>query len=363
MTTVLARYEAAIAHGDIKNDVGQRDIIAVMDQLVKALNKPCTFFSWRRPNIPGIYLYGSVGSGKTFLMDLLYEQVTIKQKARLHFHHFMQQIDAQLRQKQGQKNPLHLIAEGIAKNTRLLCLDEFLVNDVAHAMILAELLTILFANGVIVVATSNTKPDDLYRNGVQRQRFLPAIALIKSHCQVLALTTHNDYRLERSMHWESYLSPLNNETAAHLNQQFDRFEPIHSEGGVIEVQKREIPFIKKGTHAIWFDFNVICNLPRSQLDYLEIADTFDTIFVSNIPSLENKEKAFSILFVYFIDVIYDRGIRLVVSAALPLQELYGNGEINQPFKRTFSRLKEMQSADYASRHPRKSVLDLTILND
>lgn len=361
--TVLARYEAAIAHGDITNDAGQRDIIVTLDQLLKALHKPCKFFSWRRPKISGIYLYGTVGTGKTFLMDLFYEQVTIAQKARFHFHHFMQQIDAQLRQKQGQKNPLHLIAEGIAKNTRLLCLDEFLVNDVAHAMILAELLTILFANGVILVATSNTKPDDLYRNGVQRQRFLPAIALIKSHCQVLALNTHNDYRLERSMQWESYFYPLNDDTYLRLNQQFDRFEPIHSEQGVIEVQKRDIPFIKKGTHTIWFDFSVICNLPRSQLDYLEIAERFDTIFVSNIPSLENKEKAFSILFVYFIDVLYDRGICLVVSAAYPLAELYGSGEIHQPFTRTFSRLKEMQSPDYARRHPRRSVLDLTILND
>lgn len=357
--TVLARYEAAIASGEIDNDTGQRQVVAIMDQLLKAIKKPRKFFSFRPKKIHGIYLYGSVGSGKTFLMDLFYEQLDSAAKARFHFHHFMQQIDAQLRKKQGQQDPLQAIAAGIANTTKVLCFDEFLVNDVAHAMILAELLKALFAHGVILVATSNTKPDDLYLKGVQRQRFLPAIDLIKTHCTVLCLNG-KDYRTEREPHWETYFYSPDPATAKHFAEQFERMEPVNTSAGSLTVQNRDIHYIKKGERAIWFDFNIICNLPRSQLDYLELADRFDTLFVSNIPPLEDKESAHSILFVYFIDVMYDRGIRLIVSAARPLDDLYGQAELQQPFIRTFSRLKEMQSADYMQRHPRRHVKSLSI---
>ncbi|KTC94391.1 cell division protein ZapE [Legionella erythra] len=355
--TILARYDAAIARGDIENDPLQRPIIRVMDELAAALGQPKkSFFSWRRTQgIKGIYLYGSVGVGKTFLMDLLFEEVKIREKIRFHFHHFMQQIDAQLRRLQGQKDPLQVIAKNLAKTTRLLCFDEFLVHDVAHAMILAELLKALFANGIVLVATSNIKPDDLYLNGVQRARFLPAIALIKSHCQILALNQPRDYRVGRDIQLETFFYPLNESTKNRFSTQFALMEPASRSAGTVTVQNREIPYIRCGEEAIWFDFKVICNLPRSQLDYLELVDRFSNFFVSDMPQLHERDTVYAILFVHFIDVLYDRGIRLILSAEVPLTELYLKGEMSQAFKRTLSRLQEMQSQDYLRRPPRRAV--------
>lgn len=358
--TLLSHYETAIKRGDIVDDVLQRQVLLSMQRLADALQTKHSWLKWRRKSRPatGIYLYGPVGVGKTYLMDLFYQQVGERQKARFHFHHFMQQIDAQLRRLQGQKDPLHRIAADLAKRTRLLCFDEFLVHDVAHAMILAELLEALFANGIVLVATSNIRPEDLYLNGVQRARFLPAIALIKTHCEVISLGEKRDYRLGREPLYAAYLYPLGTTTEAILMEQFAAIAQEKQENGSLIVQNRDIPFVKCGEKAVWFDFNVICNLPRSQLDYLEIADRFDTVFVSNIPMLSEKDTVHAILLVSFIDIMYDRGIRLVLSAAVPLEQLYVQGEVSQAFKRTLSRLQEMQSADYLKRHPRRQVQNL-----
>lgn len=355
--TVSVRYDEAIARGEIENDPLQRQIIAAMDELAQVLSQPRrSLFSWRRTQaIKGIYLYGSVGVGKTFLMDLFFEEVKTRKKIRLHFHQFMQQVDAHLRRLQGQKDPLQVIAAHMAKTTRLLCFDEFLVHDVAHAMILAELLKALFAQGIVLVATSNIRPDDLYLNGVQRARFLPAIALIKSHCQVLALNQPRDYRLGRTLQVETFFYPLNDATRQQFSQQFTQMEPDAEEDGDITVQNRDISFIRCGKDAIWFDFKVICNLPRSQLDYLELVERFSTIFVSDMPQLRERDTVYAILFVHFIDVLYDRGVRLILSADAPLTALYLQGEMSEAFKRTLSRLEEMQSQDYLQRHPRRVV--------
>ncbi|WP_028388229.1 cell division protein ZapE [Legionella fairfieldensis] len=355
--TLIEHYEAAIALGDIEDDKEQRQVLLSMQRVLDDLDKPVS--SWfprrRKRLIRGVYLYGSVGVGKTYLMDLFYHSIDEQQKARFHFHQFMQQVDAQLRHLQGQKNPLRQIAADLAKRIRILCFDEFLVHDVADAMILAELLQALFAQGVILVATSNTRPDELYWSGVQRARFLPAIALIKTHCDVISLHQKKDYRCGREPLGSAYFYPLGGATDKLLADQFVAItgEGLH-ESGMLTVQNREIPFIHCGRRAIWFDFSVICNLPRSQLDYLEIADRFDTVFVANIPALTENDSIGVILLIHFIDVMYDRGIRLVLSAAAPLEQLYIQGEMRQSFKRTLSRLQEMQSADYVRRHPRTS---------
>lgn len=358
--SISASYDAAIARGEIENDPLQRQIIGVMDDLASTLSQPKkSFFSWRRTHVvQGIYLYGSVGVGKTFLMDLFFEQVKTREKVRFHFHHFMQQTDAQLRRLQGQRDPLQVIAKNLAKTTRLLCFDEFLVHDVAHAMILAELLKALFANGIVLVATSNIKPDDLYLNGVQRARFLPAIALIKSHCQVLALNQPRDYRVGRAIQIETFFCPLDEATQSRFSAQFASMEPAAQSAGTVTVQNRDIPYVRCGEEAVWFDFKVICNLPRSQLDYLELVDRFSTVFVSDMPQLHERDTVYAILFVHFIDVLYDRGVRLILSAEVPLTELYLKGEMSQAFKRTLSRLQEMQSQDYLRRHPRRAVHSL-----
>jgi cell division protein ZapE len=235
--------------------------------------------------IKGLYVYGPVGVGKTYLVDLLYQYVEEKKKARFHFHHFMQQIDAQLRRLQGQKDPLRHIAKNIAQSVRLLCFDEFLVHDVAYAMILAELLKALHEQGVILVISSNTKPDDLYLNGAHRSRFLPAIAIIKNHCDVFFLNEDRDYRMGRKPLLEAYLYPLNALTAKSMEQQFTLLAQDIRTNGLINIQNRDIPYIQCDEKSVWFAFDVICNLPRSQLDYLEIADLFDNVFVSGIPCL------------------------------------------------------------------------------
>lgn len=351
---LVEEYEKAIAQGDIRDDTIQRQVLSSLQRLMDDLkqSQSRSWLPWRRsPPTKGIYLYGPVGVGKTYLMDLFYEHSVEPRKARFHFHHFMQQIDAQLRQRQGQKDPLHQIAADLAKTIRLLCFDEFLVHDVAYAMILSELLQALFAQGIILVVTSNTRPDDLYLNGVQRKRFLPVIHLINSRCEVINLIHQKDYRLGRKLLLQTYLFPLGNSTNKILEKQFAQLTEQIDDGGTLRIQNRDIPFIKCSDQAVWFDFKILCNLPRSQLDYLELADRFDTIFISDIPVLTEQDTIFAIMLVHLVDVLYDRGIKLVVSAAVPLDQLYTEGEVAHDFKRTRSRLQEMQAADYLKRHP------------
>lgn len=350
---LLEHYERAVAWGDIQDNPAQRQILLAMQRIIDELQKSKQAWfprGWYAPQIKGIYLYGTVGAGKTYLMDLFYQLVPEKKKQRFHFHHFMQQIDAQLRLLQGQKNPLERIANNFAKKTRLLCFDEFLVQDVTQAMILAELLPIFFAKKIILVATSNSCPDDLYLHGVQRARFLPVIAEIKQRCEVVKLEAQLDYRLGREPLLTAYFYPLNAATDKKMAEQFAALEPHALSAGHLTIQNRSVAFIQLGERAIWFDFKVICNLPRSQLDYLEIANRFDTVFVSNIPVLTSQDSIYAILLIHFVDVLYDQRIRLILSAAVPLEQLYMQGGAPPAFKRTFSRLQEMQSVDYLTRH-------------
>lgn len=359
--TLVQEYDAAITRGDIEDNPMQREVLLSLQRLSLALDRPVvsSWLPWRKqPLIKGVYLFGEVGVGKTYLMDLFYQKVSEPGKARFHFHHFMQQIDAQLRKRQGQKNPLQAIAADFAQTTRLLCFDEFLVNDVAYAMILADLLKALFAHGVVLVATSNMAPDNLYRNGVHRERFIPAIELIKARTEVINLGVKKDYRLGRDLRFDAYLTPLGSETTRRMKEQFEFLAPVFQEQGELIVQNRAIPFVCSGERIVWFDFRIICNLPRSQLDYLEIASRFDTIFVSDVPELTDKDTVHAILLVHFIDVLYDLGIRLVLSAAVPLEQLYTQGEMLHEFRRTLSRLQEMQSVDYLKRHPWHRARDM-----
>lgn len=358
--TLMDQYDAAVASAEIDDDFSQRNVIRQMQRVADELAQPRSswFKCWNKKQVMGLYLHGPVGVGKTYLGDLFYQDAVEPHKSRFHFHHFMQQIDAQLRKLQGQKDPLRRIAANLAKTTRLLCLDEFMVYDVADAMILAELLQALFAHDVILVATSNTCPEDLYLDGVHRERFLPAISLIKQHCQVLALPPHSDYRLGRAPSLQAYFSPLNQAVWQVLSEQFGTISVNVIEGGELNVQNRLIPCVKYSERAVWFKFDVICNLPRSQLDYLEIADRFDTVFVSDVPILTDNDTVRVILLIHFIDVMYDRGIRVVISAAVAVEQLYLKGEKYIAFQRTLSRLKEMQSEDYSRRHQRRQLQSL-----
>lgn len=349
------QYDEAIKRGEINNDPIQRDFLTHLQRIIDELESKPSWFSWRKQQIKGLYVYGPVGAGKTYLIDMFYQCVTEKKKARFHFHHFMQQVDVQLRQLQGKEDPLRQLAKNIAQSTRLLCFDEFLIHDVAYAMILAELLQALHAEGVILVISSNTKPDDLYANGVQRQRFLPAIALIKNNCDVFFLNEQRDYRRGRQPLLNAYLYPLNQQTADVMQQQFIELSKEIVHAGTILIQNREIPYIQKSEKSLWFAFSILCNLPRSQLDYLEIADLYDNVFLSDIPCLTENHTTQTIMFIHFIDVMYDRGINVIISAAVPLDKLYVSGELKDTFLRTQSRLAEMQSVDYLQRHPRRQV--------
>jgi cell division protein ZapE len=353
---LVRQYEAAIAKGEINDDAMQLQVLLSLQRLVDDLHKPLhSWFSFRRKKASrGIYLHGPVGVGKTFLLDLFYQHVGEKQKARFHFHHFMQQVDSQLRSLQGQQDPLRQIAANLAKQIRLLCLDEFLLEDIAYALILAELLPALLANGVILVITSNTSPDNLYPHGVRRERFLPTIVQIKTHCEVLCLPSNKDYRFGRKSLAQAYVHPLGPDTDQILAKQFTAVAQRICESGTLSVQNRDIPYMKCGERAVWFDFKLICNLPRSKLDYLEIADRFDVVFISGIPALTTNDLVAVILLIHFVDVMYDRGIQLVISAAVPLQSLYLQGEMSEDFKRTLSRLQEMQAKDFLRRHPRRA---------
>lgn len=358
--TLMAYYEAAIKRGEINDDPLQREILRHMERLVDDLAKAnASWFSrFRKQPVNGLYIYGPVGAGKTYLVDLFYEHIPENKKARFHFHHFMQQVDAQLRHLQGQKDPLRHIAKKLSQSVRVLCFDEFLVHDVAYAMILAELLQALISHGVILVISSNTKPDDLYKNGVHRKRFLPAIAAINEHCEVVYLNELRDYRIGRKPLVDAYLYPLNQQTQQQMEQQFLDLAGEMAGKGVITIQNREIPYLHRGNKAIWFAFDVLCNLPRSQLDYLELADKFDTIFVSDVVELTQQHTLQVIMLIHFIDVMYDRGIKIILSAAVPVEHLYVQGEMLETFKRTLSRLLEMQSVDYLSRHPKRPVQEI-----
>ncbi len=352
--TLLDEYNAAVKSGEINHDEGQREVLVHLQRVADELRKSSAWYGrWRTTLIKGVYLHGPVGVGKTYLGDLFYQQVSHHHKARFHFHHFMQQIDAKLRSLQGKKDPLKQIAKQLAKKIKLLCFDEFMVYDVAYAMILAELLQALFKEGIVLVATSNIPPDKLYLNGPQRDRFLPAIELIQEHCEVLTLAEKRDYRLGRTPLQHAYLFPLDQKVLQIMSEQFSAIASNIQEGLILSVQNRMIPSVKCSDRAVWFQFDNICNMPRSQLDYLEIADRFDTVFLSDIPSLTKNDTLKVILFIHFIDVMYDRGIQLVISAARELKALYVEGEMVHEFQRTLSRLEEMQSADYGQRHQRR----------
>ncbi len=358
MKSLNAYYTHSVASGELKDSPKQRNVLEKLQGVLEAVDashqKPWWKRWWRSKLPQGLYVHGPVGAGKTYLMDLFYQHVPEAHKRRFHFHRFMQYVDDELRHHQGRRNPLRHIAKRLARSAHVLCLDEFLVEDVADASILGELLRVLFSNGMILVATANTVPDELYWDGLHRERFLPAIDLIKQHCDVMCLDEQRDYRVGRDAQPEAYFFPINPDNEARMLAQFNAVADgsAPDEAGTISIQHRHIPYIRRAKRVVWFDFDVICNLPRSQLDYLEIAEQFDTVCVSHIPAIGADEPARIVLLIRFVDVMYDQGIRLLLLAAVPLKGLYVEGPMITMFQRTLSRLQEMESADYW-RHDRR----------
>ncbi len=360
MSNLVAYYDAAVERGALIDSKNQRRVLEQLELIATCIaGKPHKKHWWSRPSTEtrGLYIYGPVGAGKTYLMDVFYEHVHEAHKKRFHFHHFMKHVDEGLRRYQGMQNPLQHIAKLLALRAHVLCLDEFLVEDVADASILAELLQALFSHGMILVATANTKPDDLYLDGLHRERFLPAIALLKQHCDVMCLDDKRDYRVGRDVMPEAYFFPANAKHDAHMQALFKTEEGHVDEAGELEIQHRMVPYIRRTTRAIWFAFDVICNMPRSQLDYLEIATRFDAVYVSGVPAMGVNNPAQIVLFIRFVDVMYDEGIRLILLATVPLEAIYLEGPMEVMFQRTLSRLREMQSPDYWVHGRRNLVKD------
>jgi len=300
-----------------------------------------------RPDIPrGVYMYGGVGRGKSFLMDCFFNAVPLRRKTRLHFHEFMREVHRELAALQGTVNPLDELARRIAKKHRLICFDEFHVADITDAMILHRLLAALFDNGVGLVTTSNFKPDDLYPNGLHRDRILPAIALLNEKLDVINVDNGTDYRRRTMEQLKLYHVPLGPQADAAMRDAFDRLAETQDENPVLHIEAREIHARRKAGGLVWFDFKTLCGGPRSQNDYLEIATQFHTVLLSDVPHMPVRMASEARRFTWLVDVLYDRRVKLIMSAAVPAQALYTEGPLAHEFPRTVSRLNEMQSGEF-----------------
>ncbi|MGY8870174.1 MAG: cell division protein ZapE [Pseudomonadales bacterium] len=400
MLAPLERYHKQLEQQGYVVDPAQQQAVEQLDLLYRQLQQPVSGWKGRlhatKAPIKGLYLWGDVGRGKTFLMDLFYESLPDERKLRLHFHRFMARIHKELNAESGHADPLKLIAKRLAKECNVLCFDEFFVSDIGDAMILGRLFTALFENGLTLVATSNIPIERLYWNGLQRQRFEPAIQLLLKHTQEIRLNGEEDHRLRHLQHQQTYfLSPdaqfktlfqqlVEQQKAEQRAEQ--RVELVDERDAIplvfeqessktLSVCRRPIDVIELSSHVVWFNFDALCNGPRSQLDYIELASRFSNILVSDIPLLggecrgwikargtedgsfettETGERKLSYArqddparrFISLVDELYDRRVNLYLSADVPLEYLYSGGSLSFEFKRTHSRLVEMQSTEY-----------------
>ncbi|HEY6898117.1 MAG TPA: cell division protein ZapE [Rhodocyclaceae bacterium] len=341
------------AERGIQPDVAQRRAADALEALFDALlafkqargNKLKKLISRAQPP-RGLYFWGGVGRGKSFLMDAFYASVPYRRKRRVHFHAFMHEMHEALKAHKHEEDPLMRVADQIARELRLLCFDEFHVSDIADAMILGRLMGALFERGVVVVTTSNYPPDGLYPNGLQRQLFLPTIELLKQNLDVLEVDAGIDYRLRTLEQIDTFLVPDDEASDERLAQDF--LDVAGEEGTVdpITVLEREIDVRRSAPGVIWFDFDELCGGPRSQNDYLELAREHHTLLLSHIPRMTREQASEARRFTWLVDVLYDHRVKLIMSAEVPAEEIYTDGAQAEEFKRTVSRLIEMRSRDY-----------------
>lgn len=362
--TPLERYRADLLRPGFQYDAAQEQVVYHLQDLYQRLIKaPAPVKGWRKkffsfktgqPLAPvkGLYLWGSVGRGKTYLMDTFFESLPFEEKMRVHFHRFMRRIHQELKAQAGHSDPLEIVAQRLSEESRVICFDEFFVSDITDAMLLGNLLRGLFDRGVTLVTTSNIVPDGLYKDGLQRARFLPAIALLNQHTQIVHVDSPVDHRLRALEQAELYHSPLDAEADTSLEKSFHSLLPEHAvveQDQVLEVEGRPIVARVVSEDIVWFDFGALCDGPRSQNDYIELAKEYHAVVISNVPSFRGKNDDQARRFVNLVDEFYDRNVKLVLSAAEPLTALYGGGRLTFEFERTTSRLLEMQSRDYLAR--------------
>lgn len=370
-TTPLERYRADLERDDFQYDAAQEQAVKHLQRLYDDLltaprraprtpdsgglkSRVAGLFSKKPPSpheappaVMGLYFWGGVGRGKTYLVDTFYESLPFPDKMRTHFHRFMQRVHNELEHYKGEKNPLHLVAAKFASEARVICFDEFFVKDITDAMILANLLEALFEQGVVLVTTSNIVPDDLYKDGLQRSRFLPAIDLLKRHCEVVNVDSGVDYRLRVLQHAEIFHSPLDEAAEAELACSFRSIAGTDGERDVsIEINRRVLTSRRLYDDVVWFEFRELCDGPRSQNDYIELAREFHTVLVSNVTCMGRGTDDQARRFINMVDEFYDRGVKLLMSAEAPAPRLYSEGNLSFEFARTLSRLQEMQSHEY-----------------
>ncbi|HSG22356.1 MAG TPA: cell division protein ZapE [Azonexus sp.] len=351
---MLEAYEALLATRGYVADAAQMTAATALQNLYTSLlyfkvDRSSTFKRLLSPPKPpqGIYFWGGVGRGKSFLMDCFYDSVPYRRKRRIHFHAFMQQIHRDLDKYKGEQDPMLKVAEQIAREVRLLCFDEFHVSDIADAMILGRLLDGLFAKGVILVMTSNYPPSMLYPNGLHRESFLPTIALLQKNLDVFEVEAGIDYRLRTLEQVEIYHFPADADAEKKMRDYFRMVAGGEGKkGGSIEVLGRQIETVRRGNGVIWFDFKTLCGGPRSQNDYLEIARSYHTVLLSHIPRMTVSQSSEARRFTWLIDVFYDHKVKLISTADCAPEELYVEGTQASEFTRTVSRMTEMHSREY-----------------
>ena len=353
MSSVREAYQAELKARGYQSDPAQLRAIDALqrcaDDWAAYKDKRSNSFKklFNKPDIPkGVYMYGGVGRGKSFLMDCFYNAVPIRRKTRLHFHEFMREVHRELAGLKGTVNPLDELGKRMARKFKLICFDEFHVADITDAMILHRLLAALFDNGVGFVKTSNFKPDDLYPGGLHRERILPAIELLNQRMEVVNVDNGTDYRRRTLEQVELYHTPLGPEDDAAKNEAFTRLASGGDEDPVLHIEAREIKARRRAGGVVWFDFKQLCGGPRSQNDYLEIASQFHTLLLSDVPHMPVRMASEARRFTWLVDVLYDRRVKFILSAEVAPELLYTEGPLAHEFPRTASRLNEMQSAEY-----------------
>ncbi|HGM6986702.1 TPA: cell division protein ZapE [Serratia marcescens] len=362
----LSRYQQALDAGEYQADEVQRRAVAQLDRIYQALlQKPAASApagglrgklsrllgkggetAPQRP-VQGLYMWGGVGRGKTWLMDMFFHSLPGDRKMRLHFHRFMLRVHEELTELQGRENPLEIVADGFKAETDVLCFDEFFVSDITDAMLLATLLQALFARGITLVATSNIPPDDLYRNGLQRARFLPAIDLINEYCDVMNVDAGIDYRLRTLTQAHLYLTPLSDQTRETLDRMFVKLAGKAGEDvPVLQINHRPLQAIRSVDGVLAVDFHTLCEDARSQLDYIALSRLYHSVILYNVqvmgPLKENTARRFLAL----VDEFYERHVKLVIGAEASMFEIYQGERLKFEYQRCLSRLQEMQSEEY-----------------
>ncbi|MEM7564344.1 MAG: cell division protein ZapE [Pseudomonadota bacterium] len=353
------RYQSLLKQSGFEADSSQQAAVLRLDELFDRLltQQPVSWFrrKFLSKNVSsrnrGIYFWGGVGRGKTLLMDLFYQAICDKYPAqRIHFHRFMNEVHGSLRALSDTTDPLQLVAKSIAKKCHLLCLDEFVIIDIGDAMIMAGLLEFLFAEGVVLVTTSNAKPENLYKDGLQRARFLPAIDLIERNCEVFNLDSEQDYRLRFLSQTDLYRVPHDDHTDVSIRQSLsDHVMPVRNSESGLRINGRQLEYRFCAEDTVWFHFSELCETPRSQNDFLELARLFSTLILTDIRQMNHNDDDIARRFVLLIDVLYDHQVKLICSAAVQPNALYQGERLQFEFERTSSRLLEMQSNEYLAR--------------